>query len=101
MKLRIKLDGTVCGLWSDAVDWSQVGPLSVRRASHVEFCERKQQWYVRAARPRGRIRRILQWTFRCPLGEVLYWASTRQEALAWEHAYYSPDGPGWTALRGA
>jgi hypothetical protein len=37
MKLRIAPDGTVRGLWDDAIDWQSLGRVSVRRASSVEF----------------------------------------------------------------
>ena len=71
--------------------------LSVRRASHVEFCDRQQIWSVREGRPRGRVRRLLQLILHQPLGEIVHWAGTREEALTWERRYYEPGGPGWTA----
>ncbi len=95
MKLRISEDGTIRGLWSDAVDWHAIGCMSVRRASHVEFCSRRQKWYVRAGRPRSWIRRVLQHISGRPFGEILCWARTRQDALDWERAYYGPGGEGW------
>ena len=58
MKLRINPDGTVRALWSDTVEWQLLGPVSVRRASHVEFCDRRQMWYVQAGRPTSWLRRI-------------------------------------------
>ena len=94
-KLRIAPDGTVRGLWTDEIDWQSLGRSSVRRASHVEYCDRRQQWYVRAARPRSWIRRVQQWAVGRPCGEVLLWANTRQEALAWEQRHYGPGGPRW------
>ena len=97
IKLRIGPAGTIHGLWSDTVDWNSLGRVSVTRASHVEFSDQRQQWYVRAARPRNRLRRILQLVLRRPFGEIVHWAKTRQEALAWERAYYEPGGPGCTA----
>ena len=48
MNLRITPDGTITGLWSDTVDWNALGRVSVHRASHVEFCDDKQMWYVRS-----------------------------------------------------
>jgi hypothetical protein len=53
MKLRIAPDGTVRGLWDDRIDWPSLGRVSVRRASHVEYCDRRQMWYVRRAQPRS------------------------------------------------
>jgi len=95
--LCIAADGNVEGLWEDVVDWPSLGPIAVRRASHVEFCDRKQKWYVRAATPVGWLRRFVQRLLRRPCGEILHWATTRKQALAWEHAYYGPGGPGWPA----
>ena len=96
-RIRIAPDGTVRGLWTDEVDWPSLGKAAVERASHVEFCERRQLWYVRAGKPRNRLRRILQLVLHRPFGEVLHWAKTRQEALAWEQNHYQPGGPGWPA----
>ena len=94
-RLRITPDGTVRGLWTDEIDWPSLGRSSVRRASHVEYCDRRQQWYVRAGRPRSWGRRVLQWALRRPFGEVLRWAKNREEALDWERDYYEPGGAGW------
>jgi hypothetical protein len=82
MKLIIARDGTVRGLWDDTVAWSSLGRVSVRRASHVEFCLRRQQWYVQSGHPRSWWRRVLQRVLRRPFGEILQWAATRSEALA-------------------
>ena len=95
MKLRIGEDGTIRGLWSDAVDWHVIGRVSVRRASHVEFCARRQMWYVRAGRPRSWWRGVLQLVSGRPLGDIVHWARTRRDALDWERAYYGPGGEGW------
>jgi hypothetical protein len=95
VKLRIRSDGSVTGLWSDAVDWQAIGRVDVRRASHVEFCGRRQMWYVRAGRPSSAFRCMLQLVLRRPCGRILYWASSRAEALAWEAVYFGPDGRGW------
>ena len=95
MKLRITPDGTITGLWSDAVDWNSLGRVSVHRASHVEFCDDEQKWYVRAGRPRSWLRRIIQLALGQPTGEILHWAKAREEALAWESRHYEPGGSGW------
>ncbi len=100
MKLRITPDGTVRGLWDDAIDWPTLGRIAVRRASHVEFCPRRQQWYVQSGRPRSWWRRVLQRVLRRPFGEVLHWAATRSSALTWEREHFAPGGPGWPG-RGA
>ena len=98
MKLRITQDGTICGLWSDAVDWRAIGVVSVRRASHVEFCPKRRLWYVQSAQPRGWFRRVLQALLRRPFGEILHWAKTRQAALEWEQEHFKPGGAGWMLL---
>lgn len=53
MKLIIARDGTIRGLWDDAVDWPTLGRISIRRASHVEFCPQRQRWYVQSGHPRS------------------------------------------------
>ncbi len=95
MKLRITPAGTVLGLWDDAIDWQALGSVSVRRASHVEFCDRRQLWRVRPGQSRNALRRLLQWMLQRPCGEILHWAATRSAALAWEQEHFGPGGPGW------
>ena len=95
MKLRITPDGTVRGLWDDSVDWPSLGRISVKRASHVEFCDRMQLWCVRSSHPRIALHQLLQWMLRRPFGEILHRAATRLEALAWEREHFAPGGPGW------
>ena len=98
-KLRITSDGRVCGLWTDQIQFKAMGTVRVRRVSHVEFYEHYQCWGVREAIPASSIRRWLQWLLRCPMGRLLRTASARRQALAWEHEYYQPGGPGWRHLR--
>ena len=95
MKLRITPNGTVRGLWDDGVDWPSLGRVSVHRASHVEFCPRRQQWYVQNGQPRTWLRRALQRLLWRPCGEILHWARSREDALAWEREYFAPGKPGW------
>ena len=94
-KLRIAPDGTVRSLWTAAVDWGSLGRVSVRRASYVEFCSRKQKWYVQAGEPRSSLRAILQKLTGRPCGEILFQTKTREDALAWEQGHFEPGGPGW------
>ena len=94
-RIRIALDGTVRGLWTDEIDWPSLGKAAVERASHVEFCELRQLWYVRDVRARNALRALLQAVTGRPFGEILHWAKTREEALAWKRRYYEPGGPGW------
>lgn len=95
IKLRITPDGCICGLWTDDVQFRDLGTLKVRRASHVEFDDRRQCWCVREVRPGTRLRRWLQWLFGRPTGRVLHRAASRSGALAWEHEHFQPGGPEW------
>ena len=97
IRLRVSPDGIVQGLWTDGADWASLGSVSVRRASHVEFCDRQQMWFVRAGRPRNWVFRLLQRVLHRPFGEVVHWARTRKDTLAWEQNHYRPGGPGWPA----
>jgi len=95
MKLRITPNGCIRGLWSDDVQLRHLGTLKVRRASHVEFDDRQQCWFVREAQPVGRLRRWLQWLLKRPTGRVLHRAASRSLALIWEHEHFQPGGPEW------
>jgi len=95
IRLRITGDGRVQGLWTDAVDFAALGPVSVRRASHVEFNERRQCWEVRAARPAGIRNRFWRIVLRGSGRRVLFQSPRREEALAWESSYFGPGGEGW------
>ncbi len=88
MRITITEDGRVRSLWNDEIDWSLLGPVTITRASHVEFCNKRQRWYVQAAIPRSTLRWLLQKTLRRPFGEVLFQAPTRQEALEWERVHF-------------
>lgn len=94
-RIRIGPDGTIRGLWTDEIDWTSLGKTAVRRASHVEFCEHRQFWYVCSSQPRAALRASLKTWLKPHVRDVLHWSSTRSEALAWEHDHFSPGGPGW------
>lgn len=98
IKLRITADGRIRGLWSDDVQLGELGFVRVRRASHVEFDDRRQCWTVRDAAPQW----TPNWLAQLMLGEttsrVLHQAPARASALAWEHDYFQPGGPGWREL---
>ena len=95
IRLRITPDGRIRGLWTDAVDFTGLGETDVRRASHVEFDRRRQQWYVQRAIPCGWLRRWIQRFCRRPMGRVIHFAPTRSGALDWERRYFEPGGRGW------
>lgn len=82
ISLQIDASGGIQMLQDDALDLRQFGKVEISRASHVEFDNGVQAWYVQSAKT----------------GEMLHYAQTRAEALAWEKAYYSPSGPGWAEL---
>lgn len=44
--LRFHTDGTGAGLYTEAIDLTEIGPLCVSRASTVEFNRGSQQWEV-------------------------------------------------------
>lgn len=46
MFLNILPDGTIESLYTDEIDLQEIGNLSVKRASHVEFNSDKQAWFV-------------------------------------------------------
>ena len=70
-------------LHDDAVDLAELGHIEMSRASHVEFDNDKQAWFVQSAATM----KILKDDFK-----------TRAEALTWEKNYYSPTGEGWHEL---
>ena len=82
--IEITARGGVRMLQDDAVDLRALGSVEVIRASHVEFCNERQAWFVQSAKTL----------------EVLGYFPTRAEALAWEKAHYSPTGAGWAELTG-
>jgi hypothetical protein len=83
IKLRVKPDGTICGLWDDEAYLQSLGECHIRRASHIEYDNSLGLWVVTTTG----IRR-----------KVLAMANSRSEALAWELEYFKPGGPGWNLL---
>lgn len=82
ISLQITAGGGVQMLQDDALDLRELGAVEITRASHVEFDNAKQLWYVQSAKTL----------------KYLHYAPTRAAALAWEKDYYSPTGQGWTEL---
>lgn len=82
MKILITANGGIEMLHDDIAELESLGRVETSRASHVEYDNERQQWYVQSAATM----------------EILHFASTRTEALAWERDYYSPDGKGWREL---
>ncbi len=84
IQLQLTANGGMRMLQDDAMDLRQFGKVKVTRASHVEFDNAAQTWYVKSAKT----------------GKYLYRARTRAMALAWEKRFYSPSGKGWAELTG-
>lgn len=51
--LWFKDDGTVTSVWHDVLTKLDLGPAKVKRASTIEFNDRRQVWEVRLAGRRG------------------------------------------------
>jgi len=80
MKLQITKSGGIQMLHDDSVHLEEFGQVKVERASHVEFDNVTQKWYVQSAKTLKMLKADFE---------------TRVEALAWEKQYYSPDSQGW------
>lgn len=65
-------DGTGHGLYTEAIELSAIGPLSIERATTIEFNEQNQQWEVRSTS-----------------GDLLYSDVSRVTCLAWEHQHFN------------
>lgn len=80
IELQITPEGGIRMLADDAVDLRPFGRVDVQRASHVEFSESEQAWFVQSAKS----------------GQVLASGfESRGAALAWEKDYFGPSGQGW------
>jgi hypothetical protein len=68
-------DGTAQGLYTEAIDLSALGRLTVRRASSIEFDNATQAWWVRLPK----------------LGRV-YCSPSRATCLEWEQQHFHAEG---------
>ena len=82
MKILLTKSGGVQMLHDDNAKLESLGKVDVKRASHVEYDNHKQLWYVQSAKTL----------------KILCYAKSREEALSWEKEYYSPSGDGWAEL---
>ncbi len=85
ISLEITAQGGIRMLQDDAVDLSAFGPVEIARASHVEFDNERQDWFVQSAKTLE----ILARGF-----------ATRGAAIDWEKDHYAPGGAGWPELTG-
>lgn len=69
--LVFRPDGLCVGLYTEVIDLSKIGRLSVRRASRIDFDDERQVWRVRDRR-----------------GFPLFTSPCRQECLEWERLYF-------------
>ncbi|MHA3774846.1 hypothetical protein ACXR0O_25280 [Verrucomicrobiota bacterium sgz303538] len=65
-------DGTGHGLYTEAIELRAIGPLSIERATAIEFNEQTQEWEVRSTG-----------------GVLLCSDASRESCLAWEHKYFN------------
>ena len=70
--LVFKPDGTGVGLYTEIIDLTSLGMLSVKRVSRIEFDDSKQAWRVKDRK-----------------GFPLFTAPSRRECLEWEKEYFS------------
>lgn len=83
MKILITKSGGIQMLHDDTAELEKLGKVEVKRASHVEYDNDLQQWYVQSAKT------LI----------VLGYFNSREEALQWEKEFYSPSGDGWEELK--
>ena len=65
-------DGIGRGFYTEEIDLTAVGPLTVERATSVEFNHAAQQWEVRDLS-----------------GQLLHQHPSRAECLAWEQQHFN------------
>ena len=70
--LTFNPDGTAGGLYTEAIPLRELGRLSIRRASTIEFDDAAQQWVVRS-----------------PSGTELFRDPARQRCLDWERDFFN------------
>ena len=67
-------DGTVQGLYTEAIDLTTLGSLRIRRATSLEFDNPAQVWRVFDRR-----------------GRCLYSSPSRAHCLSWEQEYFAKE----------
>ena len=73
--LAVLADGTVQGLYTEAIDLASVGLLRIERASTIEFDNPDQLWRVFDRR-----------------GRCIHSAVSRTECLEWEQEFFVREG---------
>lgn len=72
LAIRFSPDGTGRCLYTENIDLSSLGSLSIERASNIEFDNSCQVWRV----------------FNVD-GRQLYESASRQDCIEWEHEYFN------------
>lgn len=71
--IRVRRDGSLVCLHDEDLNLEQLGSWQVRRASHVEFDEERQQWVARVA----------------ATGQEIHASSSRRECLEAEARFFN------------
>ena len=69
--LLVRPAGKIQGLYTELLDLTRLGRLTLRRISRIEFNHRRQRWQVLN-----------------PHGKRLHSAASRQACLDWEQAHF-------------
>ncbi len=77
MTITFHDDGTASGLWAEDIPLHDLGSLSVKRASTIEFNDQTSEWEVR----------LIDSATQTP-GEVRFSNPSRQACIAWEHKFF-------------
>ena len=75
LTLDVLRDGTVQGLYTEAIDLTLVGQLRIARASMIEFDNPAQLWRVFDRR-----------------GRCIHTAVSRSKCLEWEQEFFAREG---------
>lgn len=77
--LQIADDGRITGLYTEAIPLAELGPLSIRRASTIEYYDHDHTWRVR----------LIEQTTQREVLEPLFESPSRQACLDFEHEYFN------------
>lgn len=69
--IRFEPTGSAICLHTDAINLAELGKLTVRRASQVEFHPKLQVWYVKIG------------------GKVMFYNPRRDICISWERRYFN------------
>jgi len=70
--LTFRPDGSGRGLWTDAIPLANLGRLTVRRVSRIDWSETRQVWEIRPARG----------------GHVMHRDTSRAACVDWERLHF-------------